>query len=156
MKINPNNKAHQLSGQAVQTPEKMQGKDAFDSVLKETIQSSGVTPVNKESPIQPLVRPYPSMGGGADSNAAASAVAHKLLDTLEAYQQMLADPSASLRMIQPSVDQMKAQVTTSEAILKNMPDGNPVKTILESAIMNISQEVDKFNSGYYVDEQFVG
>ena len=80
-----------------------------------------------------------------------TAAAHKLLDALNAYQQMLGDPEATLKMIQPAVDEMASQASGTLTMLDDMPDESPVKIILRETLTHVTREIDKFNSGFYVD-----
>ena len=77
---------------------------------------------------------------------------HKLLDRLEDYQKMLGDPAVALKEIMPAVEQMKEQVRDTRALVADMPDGHPLRTVVQDIIASIDQEVDRFNAGYYVSE----
>ena len=78
--------------------------------------------------------------------------ADNLLDKLENYQKMLADPAVTLRMLQPAVEQMDKQAAATRELISSMPDEHPLKAIVQDTIVNITQEIERFNSGYYVDD----
>jgi len=151
MKIDLTEKVQQLSKQAVHNPRKDQSPNGFDSVLQDTIQKSNLLANSMAPSIQSLMGPLSVDGVQPNSNRLECTVAQGLLDKLESYQQMLADPAATLKMIHPYVEEMEQQSNSAEVLLNGMPEGHPLKMILEEALQKISQEVEKFNTGYYVD-----
>jgi len=151
MKIDLTDQVQQLSKQAVHNPRKDQSSNGFDSVLQDTIQKSNLPANSMASSIRSLMGPPAVAGVEQNSNCMECTVAQGLLDKLESYQQMLADPAATLKMIHPYVEKMEQQSASAEVLLNGIPEGHPLKMILEQALQNISQEVEKFNTGYYVD-----
>ena len=150
IKINLNEKIQRLPNQSAQVPQKLSSTKAFDSILQETLKNSkDIDP--KNSGVLALRQPSYAGLEILSNSKAETVVAHQLINSLENYQQLLANPSFSLKMIQPSVDQMNAQCECSQTKIANMPTDSPVKQILQETISTIFQEIEKFNSGYYVD-----
>lgn len=76
-----------------------------------------------------------------------------LLEALEAYRGMLSDPKANLNMVEPYVGRMKDLLDNYQPLLARLPDGNPVRQVLQEAMVHVSMEVERFNMGYYVDDE---
>ena len=151
MKIDLSEKLQELSKQTVHSPRKNQSSNGFDSVLQDTIEKSSPTAGPTGHLVQPLMGSIVFGSVQHDSRNVECAVAQVLLDELESYQQMLADPAATLKMIHPVVEQMEKQAAGAEELLNQMPEGHPLKMILEETLQSISQEIEKFNTGCYVD-----
>ncbi len=151
MKIDPTDGIAPFSHQAVDKLKENQGSGGFDSILQDSIQKSNPSKgcVGQSIPLMPGV--LPPAGIQPDCRSMQYTMAQGLLDRLDCYQKMLADPDATLRMIQPAVAQMEQQAVRTEALLSDLPEGHPLKMILQDAILNINQEIERFNSGYYVD-----
>ena len=150
MKIDLSEKLQELSKQTVHSPRKNQSSNGFDSVLQDTIKKSSTTAGSTGHSVQPLMGPFVFGGVQPNSRNAECAEAQRLLDELESYQQMLADPAATLKMIHPAVERMEKQAAGAEELLNRMPEGHPLRMILEETLQNISQEIEKFNAGYYI------
>jgi hypothetical protein len=151
MKIDLTAKVQQLAIRTVHGPNKHQGTNGFDSVLQDSIQKTNPPVVSAGHAIQPLMGPVASAGFEPNSKDAQCAMVQGLLDNLESYQHMLADPVATLKMIHPILSQMERQAASTQVLLNHMPEGHPLKMILVETVQNISQEVEKFKAGYYVD-----
>lgn len=151
MKINLTDKMQQIANHPAQVSPKSPDTKAFNSVLQDTLEKSKETDLGNCQPIASLRHSHAGMEILSTTGVTETAVAHRLLDTLENYQKQLADPAFSLKMIQPSLDQLSIQNGHSKKIMEKMPDGNPIKEILQETTTKISQEIEKFNAGYYVD-----
>lgn len=152
MKIDSNEKIQQVAGSAPDVAKKTQVVAGFDTVLKDTILQSNSAPAGEENPVRQMMRTSPGLEILPNYQVTADAVADGLIEVLETYQQMLADPAADLRMIQPVIEQMRTRVAGTETVLAGIPDDNPVKAIVRETVMCMTEEVDKFYSGYYVDD----
>ena len=121
----------------------------FGDVLKQQIKA---TP--EMSGIQPC-QLQPSVGLSPVTPAAGSTepvqTVERLLDTVEQYGRLLNDPGSTLRAMEPTVNQMKIQVTSMNRLLQNLPVENPMRQVLEETRALVSGEVERFDSGYYVD-----
>ena len=151
MKINPTDKIQYLIHQVDPVSKKIQGSDSFDTVLQQVEKSSDKSRTIEKTSTRPMIGLYPDVGVLTDYGMPETAAAHKLLDALNAYQQMLGDPEATLKMIQPAVDEMASQASGTLTMLDDMPDESPVKIILRETLTHVTREIDKFNSGFYVD-----
>ena len=151
MKIDPTDRIAPLSHQAVDKLKKNQSAGGFDSILQDSIQRSGPSKGCMGQSIQSMMGALPPAGVQPRPRSTQYAMAQGLLDRLDGYRKMLADPEATLKMIQPAVDQMGQQAARTETLLNNMPEGHPLKMILQETVLNIHQEIERFNSGCYVD-----
>jgi hypothetical protein len=150
MKISPSEKQQQLiSATTARQGDKATAGHHFAKVLTDTVQKSAGPAetdghVVRPSPVPvingPLVRKNPDM-----------AAAEGLLDALENYKILLADPQTSLRVMAPSIEKMGSLSKSAEPILDRYPDGHPVKMVLGEALVHISKEIERFRGGYYVD-----
>ena len=151
MKINPTDRSPQLSIPAVDPLNKKKSPGNFNSVFQESIAKSERSKSRMGLSVQPLLGSMKPTEIRPDPESRQCELATGLLDKLEHYQKMLADPAYSLRMIQPAVDHMERQAVDCEALLDSMPEGHPLKMILQESILNINQEIERFNTGYYLD-----
>jgi hypothetical protein len=151
MKIDPTERFPQFPRQAVDNDKKNQGVSGFDAVLRNTIQKPSQSEGCMGASIRRMTGPLAPMGVQPGPDITADAVAQKLLDLLEDYQQLLADPAVTLKGIQPAVEQMEKQVAGTRELISGMPQGHPLKTIIQDTLTNINQEIERFSSGYYVD-----
>ena len=151
MKIDLTENVQQLSKQTVHSPRKNINSNGFDAVLQDSIQKSKAPTGATAHSIQSVMGPLAFGSVQPNAKSAECTEVQGLLDKLESYQQMLADPAATLKMIYPTVEKMEQQASSAEELLNRMPESHPLKMILVEALQNISQEVEKFNTGYYVD-----
>lgn len=124
--------------------------DDFASVLKksgEKIQETKDRPVNAPGrPLQaPMVELALGQSGGPDYTAT------RLLDSLENYQRLLANPSTNLKQIQPMVDRMREVANETATFAEKMPEGHVVREVIEEALLQINKELVRFERGEYVD-----
>ncbi len=130
-------------------PDKSLGKSDFASVLKESVQAPENNHDLTSSPVTPAMA-YMAIQQPAQSPDTRKA-AQGLLDTLERYQKMLADPSANMKTLDPVVDKMKKHAEDLEPIMETLPGEDPVKGVIKETMMLISKEVARFNQGEYID-----
>lgn len=152
MKIDPTERSPQLPRQAVDNTKRNHGPCGFDTVLQQTMQKPGPPEECMGSAIRSMAGPQTTMGVPPGPESAVETLARNLLDRLEDYQQMLGDPAASLKKIQPAVDRMERQAVGTRALIADMPADHPLRTIIQDTLASINQEVERFNAGYYVDD----
>jgi hypothetical protein len=152
MKIDPTGKIPHFQQPAIDNSRGRQGISGFDAVLQQTLQNSAPAEKSRAASIgrtaaanEPVAVPHGAVN-------AAEAYAEKLLTRLEDYQKMLGDPGVGLKEIQPVVEQMKKDALGTRALIADMPDGHPLRTIVQDIVASIDRESDKFNAGHYVDE----
>jgi hypothetical protein len=121
----------------------------FTDVLNESIPS---TEVRQEKTIPSVVSPLATpMAFHPNNGLRETDAACDLLDTLAHYQEMLADPSVSLRTIAPAVEKMEHAADRADATIDCLPDDHPLKALFSETLVSIHQEVERFKLGYYVD-----
>lgn len=151
MKITPNNNVvpTSLSDQIQKNQD--QGTQSFSSILKETIDSNTKAPQETVAP--PALDPLAAIQPTSTTTSAVSTVdkTAKLLDTLEAYGQKLADPSANLKSIYPLLEDLEAQQADLMPKLNGLADDDGLKPILNQALSAASIESTKFRRGDYND-----
>ncbi len=152
MKINPVDKMQPLKDPlTTQNPSANRKEEVdFATVLKE---STDKALANKlpSTPVARGIQP-PMPGFGFKKISGLEKTAHHLLDTLEAYQRVLADPGANLRQVQPIMDQMKAQVDAVSPLVRELPHGHAIKEVMEATLMHYNSEIVRFNRGEYIDD----
>jgi hypothetical protein len=153
MKIDPSEKQQRILSSPVVKPVRGGNTDSdFAKVLGNTVQKTADPQTQHSTTVQTSMTPsliMPICLAQGDSEATA---AHKLLNTLEKYQNLLGDPMADLKKIAPAVDDMKSITEQAQPIVDKMPEGHPVKTLSQEVLMEMSKEIERFNAGYYVDE----
>jgi hypothetical protein len=152
MKIDPPERALPFSRQVVNKAKVSQGSDEFGAVLQDTLEKSSGSKGCTGSSIGRVRGPLATTDLRSGCKISEGKAAQRLLDKLECYQKMLADPAVSLKMIQPAVEQMEKQAADTQVLFANIPDGHPLKAVIQDTIASISQEIKRFNSGYYVDD----
>ena len=120
----------------------------FAQVLEQTVQKSSSTNVMPNSAAQ-SARP-------ADFAAPSEQIQHavnqtgQILDTLETYRQLLSNPKTNLRQMQPVVDELGQEMLKMETSMHQLPKGHAVKLIMEETLMQVGQEIERFNHGAYI------
>jgi hypothetical protein len=150
MKIDPTEKQQQiLSNQHFPSNSKSIKENNFAKVLKETVDKTAATQVQRA----PLAGPVtgPEMIIHSETVSPHWQAADGLLNAMESYQKLLADPSASLRAIEPIVNNMKELSQSVQPVFENLPQGHPVKEVAEEALVHMSKEIERFNAGLYID-----
>jgi hypothetical protein len=69
---------------------------------------------------------------------------------LERYQQLLAKPSASLRKLQPVIEQLEQEAGRMAASMGHLPQGHALRQIMTETLIQVGQEVERFNQGEYI------
>ena len=72
------------------------------------------------------------------------------LDTLETYQQQLADAGVNLKELSPLVDRIRAQGEQLSSYLEGLRPEDGMQDILSQMLITSSLEVIRFNRGDYV------
>lgn len=74
----------------------------------------------------------------------------RLVDRLDSYRQKLADPQATLRSIEPLVNDIAALARKLAPELNSADQTGPLGDILRHALVTASAEITRFNRGEYV------
>jgi len=120
-------------------------EDVLKQQMKATPEISGIQPCY----LQPAVGLSPVTPATGSTEPVQTV--EQLLDTVEQYGQLLKDPESTLRAMEPTVKQMKIQVTLMNRLLQNLPTENPMRQVLEETRALVSGEIERFDAGYYVD-----
>ncbi len=75
----------------------------------------------------------------------------RFVDLLDDYRQKLGDPRASLKTIQPLLDDIAAAKDRLVTELDGLGDGNALKEVLNSSLVTATTEIMRFNRGDYVE-----
>lgn len=152
MKIDPTQRTPQFPPQSADNVKKKQAPGGFDAVLQQTLHKTGQSREFIGPTIRSLKGPQDPIAVSAGPEGAVETMALKLIDRLEDYQKLLSDPDITLKQIQPVVEQLEKQADGSRAMMSDMPEGHPLRAIVQDVVANIDQEVARFNAGYYVDD----
>ena len=74
----------------------------------------------------------------------------RLVDRLENYRLKLADPQASLKSIQPLLNDIAASSEKLTPKLEHLDESDPLKDILNRSLVMVSLEITRFNRGDYL------
>lgn len=148
MKIENSDKSQQLSPKPAENTGSRNAQAEFVEILQKTVQTKGSNSVTQPS-ITPPIRPveFPAQ---PETTFKAASQTGEILDTLETYQQLLAKPSASLRKLQPVVEQLEQEADRMAASMNHLPQGHALKTIMKEALIQVTQEIERFNRGEYI------
>ena len=125
-------------------------KGEFDALFRQAVDSTEAKGVETESarfisqirPVQFTTDPLPSADRVVDR-------VQRLIDTMGVYQQKLIESRATLKDIQPLVQEMESQSQTLSAASNAVEGQKNLKTIVNQSLTIASMEIAKFNSGYY-------
>jgi hypothetical protein len=148
MKIDPNNP---LNGIPVppHAPSPVKGADRdFSEVFNASIASGKdhvkATLAEGASAMPPSMKVQPRI------QASEIAEASRLIGAMERYHELLSDPSVNLKMLAPEVERLGQAARTAEQALRQLPEANPLKSIVSESVAMVQQEIERFASGLYV------
>lgn len=148
MKIDNVDKCQSLNPQRIIKSGSGDCSPDFAQVLQQTVNQPGSGKVMPNSTAQ-AVRPT---GFVAPPERVVLAVNQtgEILDTLETYQQLLSSSEVTLRQIQPVVEELGSAALELESSMNQLPKGHPVKEIMEETLIQVSQEIERYNQGTYI------
>ncbi len=149
MKIDPTDKLQAVTKPGAVKPNEKTGESDFASVFEQKVarsESPSQAPLPSVSPLMPPSLQTMSEPMSMEKTAAG------LIDSLERYQQMLADPTATLKDLSPVVENMKKQSDDAQKMLNSTAEDDPVKGVLQESVLVITKEVERFNLGVYVED----
>lgn len=122
----------------------------FQTILKQTVgctdgenQTSRVAHPFSMQSVRPIVAPE------AEAALPLADRIDRLVDQLENYRFKLADPQASLKSIQPLLNDMAASSEKLAPKLEHLDEGDPLYDILNRSLVMVSLEITRFNRGDY-------
>jgi hypothetical protein len=152
MKIDPTHRSLPLFQPTADKSKRGPDPGEFGSILQNSLEKTSRSKECTGSSIMNIRGPVAATGTQSGSKIAEDVAAETLLDKLDCYRQLLADPAATLKMIQPAVEQMEKQAVDTRSLVSGMPENHPLKTVIQDTIGHITREVGRFNAGYYVDD----
>ncbi|WP_319409936.1 hypothetical protein [uncultured Desulfosarcina sp.] len=127
-------------------------KGEFDAIFKQAVDSTEDKGVKMEStPFMSQIRPGQFATESLPSTNVVVDRVQQLIDTMGVYQQKLIDSGATLKDIQPLVEEMTFQSESLGATSSAVEGQESLKTIVNQSLTLASMEITKFNSGYYND-----
>ena len=73
-----------------------------------------------------------------------------LIDTLETYQKILADPTANLKQVAPMVEQMRITADHTQNWVGKLQGDPALKGVIEEALIQMNKEIIRFDRGEYI------
>lgn len=123
----------------------------FDNVLSQQMKATPAMSGIHQSRPQPAVGLSPAAPVTGTFEFESVQRVDQLLDTIENYGQLLSDSGSTMRAIEPTVRRMKIQAASLDQLLQNLPEADPMRQVLAEARTLVHREVERFDSGYYVD-----
>ncbi|MGD9010343.1 MAG: hypothetical protein PVG41_20630 [Desulfobacteraceae bacterium] len=148
MKIDNSDKSQRLSPKPAEKTGSGNTQAEFAEVLQKTVQTKGGNSVTQPS-IAPPIRPV-EFTAPPETTFKAARQTGEILDTFETYQQLLAEPSASLRKLQPVVGQLEQEADRMAASMNHLPQGHALRQIMTETLIQVNQEIERFNQGEYI------
>jgi exonuclease VII small subunit len=148
MKIDNADKCQPLNPQQINQSGSGDCRPDFAQVLQQTVRQSSSGNVIPNSTAQ-SVRPT-DIASPPEQVVLAVNQTGEILDTLNRYQQLLSSLETTLRQIQPVVEQLGNEALKMETSMNQLPKGHAVKAIMEETLIQVNQEIERFNQGVYV------
>ena len=124
----------------------------FNSVLKETIETSSTAEKSIRSPAGvETVMPAQIQNVPAPDKLNTLDRIENMLDLLDTYRAKLADPHATLKEIDPLVRSLETAKEQLQPVLESIAEGDQLKQILNQTLVTTSLEVFKYYQGHYID-----
>ena len=146
-----------ISGQppsATKAPEKNSPSGpTFNEILKETVEPSSDT--DRQMKVAAVATPAATKPAALQATALSAdrpAIdrIERFIDVMDDYRCKLSDPQCTLKQIQPYLEKMNAEQANMQQLLDDLPDQEPLKDVLNRALVTASTEAWKFNRGDYI------
>ena len=155
MKINDTSHIHPKQPGLKSRSDTAEPKADFNAILKETVGKAGEASTASKAaavdhpfasiPIQPITLPI------TDPSLPLVDQIDRFVDLLDDYRQKLGDPRASLRAIQPILDDIAAAKDRLAPEIDGLEDGSALKEVLNHSLVTAATEIMRFNRGDYVE-----
>ena len=115
--------------------------------------------LNKDKPhsIAPPATPFLHPGAPVMNTEAVTADmpqtvdrVEQLIDMLDDYRYHLSEPSTSLKTLDSMVRKLEGHRESLVPVANELPEGDPLKTILSDSLVTASVEIFKFHRGDYL------
>lgn len=120
----------------------------FKTILQETVGAGKATGAGPASMPQAIAAV--AFVDQPEGTAQAVRQTGDILDTLDAYRQLLTDPDANLRQIQPVVEQLEQKAGNMQTIMLNLPEKHAIRQVMNDTLIQVSQEIARFHQGDYI------
>ena len=126
------------------------GKE-FGSILKETVENTQKTGValQQTTVTNSMLGVQPIPSSILDKQFTVERI-EKFINLLDQYRQQLADPSITLKKIDPIIKEVAQEKESLTPVLDSLLDGEELKKILNQTLVTASLEVTKFYRGDYI------
>ena len=122
----------------------------FDAIFRQAVDSTEFKrPQTESAPVISDIRPAQFSSESLSSESVLIDRAHRLIDTMGAYQQKLIERGASLKEIQPLVEMMATESASLSAASDAVEGRKRLKSMVDQSLALASMEIAKFNSGHY-------
>lgn len=125
--------------------------EEFGAILKETVENTQkAEPANLQTKfMNPLSGVHMIPSPVQDKEITIERI-EKMIDLLDQYRQMLADPKVSLKEMDPVVMEMAHEKEKMATALDSMQNDEGLKKILNQTLVTTSLEITKFYRGDYI------
>lgn len=121
----------------------------FDDVLRQHIKATPASSGTLSPRPQPVSGLQPVVKSAGISEPVQTV--ERVLDTVAHYQNLLKDPAATMRIIEPAVRHMKIHAASLDQFAQGLSSVHPLRQVLEETQQLVREEIERFDSGYYVD-----
>jgi hypothetical protein len=151
MKIDGNNEILRNTVAGKAGPKEVNSDAEFKDILKASVEQSKEQPAKIESALQPnpiaAIRFTPVSPESKNINVES---VDNLLELLDQYKDQLADPTVTLKTIEPLLNTIAKERDQLAGDLENLPKGDRLQDIAHRTLITASLEVMKFNRGDYI------
>jgi len=152
--IDPNKPIQTIVGSKPESERTKSTDGGFDTIFKQAIggentRPSSAEPTTTASDIRPAR--FSTQTEGSTSVSVVDRT-EQLVDTLNAYREKLDEIGATMKDVEPLVQQMTSQ-SEALATMSQSEEGadNKLQGIVDQALMLSSMEIARYNSGHYND-----
>jgi len=150
MKVETTNEVLNFGGSAVLKTGESTQNNQFGAILRETMDTVPDPTSTAKAPVlvHPMEGPYfgPYL---LSMEAPVLEQTEQLLDTLDAYRRKLGDREVKLSQMDPLINEIKKRSEGLTSKADTLPDGDPLREILNQTLIVSSLEVLKFSRGDY-------
>ncbi len=151
MKINANDQIPKHLNPITQTKPQPSQDESFGSILKAHVNSATqeVAGTQQTAFVNPLNNLKMGLSAKLNPNDALDRT-ENLIGLLDQYRHKLADPSATLKQIDPIVREIDQEAEILTLVLDTLPDNEGIKRIINETLVTASTEVTRFYRGDYI------
>ena len=150
--IDPNKPIQHIVDPKTERDKAKPANGGFDTIFKQAIKSEETRPPSAETTLAASdIRPARfSTQTEGDTGVSVVARTEQLVETLEAYREKLDEIGATMKDVEPLVQQMTSQSEALASLSQSEEGtGDKLQDIVDQALMLSSMEIAKYNSGHY-------